>query len=557
MNNGSTMNNNGSAQSDGSGNATSDGSGNATSDGSGNATSDGSGNSTNTGSSSSSSSSSSGSSLSLEELSMEYKMTLMMYNKVQSDYINYLKDVNDGSDYTIVGVGTDGHLWASSGMDGGWALSPDGGAYITGVCTGNDGKTIFVCGYNGQLYTKTSWDAMLYTIIPDPNCCVTKIAQGSDGTIVGVGTDNTLWSKSGGIDATSWTHVNSSGEWVSAVCIAPDDSVYVIGGYTGSDGYGIYKKKSYKTLASESWELITSQFFIDISIMTNGTMIGVGTDNNLYTYASYKHIRDTSKRVGHGKCCVVSVTSVLTTKYAEFKGKTFWGADSLFDSSANTMQSCQALCSATSGCSGATFNSTNSPDTTCQLRSGDGDISMGRHGDHAFMVEGPGLLKMSQQLNSKLADLNMQIFNLTTNSGGSINNVAGRNAAKKLMVEAHKLKKEKDKLHRLAGEKSGLDEAQEEGDLMTNANYYSFMLLSLLAVVFVIGLMVLLMPKAGAAPAGAAPAGAAAAPAAPAAAPVQSGGKLNKNLLFYAFFGVAMVTLFMFPKHHGLLPGRH
>jgi hypothetical protein len=524
----------------------SDGSGNATNTGS-----DGSGNATNTGSgSSSSSSSSSGSSLSLEELTMEYKMTLMMYNKVQSDYINYLKDVNDGSDYTIVGVGTDGHLWSSAGIDGGWAPTNDGGAGITGICTGNDGKTILVCGYDNQIYTKSSWDSMLYTV-SSGSCCITKVAQGSDGTIVGIGMDNTLYAKVGGLTA-GWTHVNSTGEYATALCIAPDDSVYIIGSYTGSDGYGIYKKKSYKTLASESWELITSQFFIDITIMTNGTMIGVGTDNNLYTYASYKHIRDTSKRVGHGKCCVISVTSVLTPKYAHFKGKTFWGADSLLDSSANTMQSCQALCTATSGCSGATFNSTNSPDTTCQLRSGDGDISMGQKGDYAFMVEGPGLLKMSQQLNSKLADLNMQIFNLTTNSGGSINNKAGKHAAKKLMIEAHKLKKEKAKLSQLAGEKSGLDEAQEEGDLMINANYYSFMLLSLLAVVFVIGLIVLFMPKAGAAPA--APA---AAPAPAAAAPVQSGGKLNKNVLFYAFFGVAMVTLFMFPKHHGLRPGRH
>ena len=524
MNNSSTMNN----SSDGSGNATStDGSGNATStDGSGNATT---------------SSSSSSSSLSLEELTMEYKMTLMMYNKVQSDYINYLKDVNDGSDYTIIGIGTDGNLYASSGIDGEWALSPDGAAYLTGICTGNDGKTLLICGYGGILYTKTSWDAMPYTAIPDPNCCVIKIAQGSDGTIVGVGTDNTLYAKMGGISG-DWTHVNSADEWVSAVCIAPDDSVYAIGAYTGSDGYGIYKKKSYKTLASESWELITSQFFIDISIMANGTMIGVGTDNQLYTYASYKHIRDTSKRVGHGSGSVVSVTSVLNPKYANFKGKTFAGSASLLDSSANTIQSCQALCSATSGCSGATFNSTNSADTTCQLSSGDGDIAMGKKGDYAFMLEGPGLLKMSQQLNSKLADLNDQIFNLTTNSGSSISDVAGKNNAKKLMIQSHILKKERDKLSQLAGEKSGLDEAQEEGDLMTNANYYSFMLLSLLAIVFVIGLMILLTPKTSSSPAPA---------PAPAAASVQSGGKSHINTLFYVFFGVTMAAFFMFPKYHG------
>ena len=69
------------------------------------------------------------------------------------------------------------------------------------------------------------------------------------------------------------------------------------------------------------------------------------------------------------------------------------------------------------------------------------------------------------------------------------------------------------------------------------------MLLSILAIVFVIGLIVLFMPKAG--PTASAPA------SAPAAAPVQSGGKLNKNVLFYICFGVVMVTLFMFPKYHG------
>ena len=155
---------------------------------------------------------------------------------------------------------------------------------------------------------------------------------------------------------------------------------------------------------------------------------------------------------------------------------------------------------------------------------------------------GPGLLKMSQQLNSKLADLNDQIFNLTTNSGSSISDVAGKNNAKKLMIQSHILKKERDKLSQLAGEKSGLDEAQEEGDLMTNANYYSFMLLSLLAIVFVIGLMILLTPKTSSSPAPA---------PAPAAASVQSGGKSHINTLFYVFFGVTMAAFFMFPKYHG------
>jgi hypothetical protein len=513
MNNSSKMNNNTSVQSNGIGNPTSRGNG----------------------------------SLSLEELTMEYKMTLMMYNKVQTDYITYLKDVNSLSGYRVLCAGRGGNLWNYGNIIADKRVEhrvPDGGSHITGICVGNDGKTIFACGYNGQLYTKTSWDSLLYTLIPDPNCCVTKIAQGSDGTIVGVGTDNTLWAKMGGISG-EWTHVNSTGEWVSAVCIAPDDSVYVIGSYSGGNGYGIYKKPNYKTLSTDSWQHVADQFFIDFTILPNGIMLGVGTDYNLYSYASYKRISSHAKRrVGHGGCCVVSVAGVVNTKYEHFKGKSFWGAESLLDSSANTVKSCKALCSATPKCSGATFNSTNSPNSTCQLQSGDGNFASGKKGDVGLMVEGPGLLKISQQLNSKLTDLNSQIFNLTTNSG-SLHNPAGKNNAKKLIMKSHILQKERDKLDQLADEKMKLDVEHDEVDIMISSNYYSFMLLSLLAIIFIICLIVLSMSKS---------ASTAAAPAiapAPAPAAVQSGGKLNKNVLFYAFFGVAMVALFMFPKHHG------
>ena len=574
--------------------------------------------------------SSSGGALSLEELTMEYKMTLIMYNKVQSDYINYLKTAYDSSRYTLVGVGTNGQLYHSAGINGGWALVPDGATYLTGICTGNDGKTVIACGYNGQVYTKSSWDSKLYTIIPDPNCCITKVAQGSDGTIVGVGTDHQLYTKAGGIYATAWTHaVNpAQGEWCSAVCIAPDGSVYVIGSYSGRNGFSIWKKPSYKTLSTSLWQYVADQYFIDFTILPDGMMVGVGTDYQVYTYPNYKDITSdhwgkSGGRTTRGKCCVVSVTGVLDIKYTQFEGKKFWGGDSLFDSSVttgntkfgntyskipdkdsggndyvangaaighanssvddctktcnayddcngfvmynnfcypktsgmnpngtgalpggalyvrqkasiNNIQDCQALCSSTLNCSGATFNSTNS---TCKLSSGEGSIAKGQTGDTAFMLEGPNLLKKAQQLNGKLTDLNLQITNMTTGGGGSFNESAVHNKGEELRAQLDILRKERNKLDRIVEEKMELDEAEQEGDLITNSNYYSFVLLFTLIIIFIIYLIVLFMPNFSLMQP-------------PSITEIVSGDSVNKNVLYIAFVVVLIAILTFFAKRY-------
>ena len=673
--------------------------------------------------------SSSGRALSLEELTMEYKMTLIMYNKVQSDYINYLKTAYDSSRYTLVGVGTNGQLYHSAGINGGWALVPDGATYLTGICTGNDGKTVIACGYNGQVYTKSSWDSKLYTIIPDPNCCITKVAQGSDGTIVGVGTDHQLYTKAGGIYATAWTHaVNpAQGEWCSAVCIAPDGSVYVIGSYGGGDGFGIWKKPSYKTLTTSLWQQVARQYFIDFTILPDGMMVGVGTDYQVYTYPNYKDITSdhsgkvATKRTTRGKCCVVSITGVLNIEYTQFEGKKFWGGDSLFDGSAtmgnaklgntyskipdkdslgadysvngaaiaygnatvedcektcnshddcygfvtygntcfpktgdivptgtgalpggalyvretssvttsnaklgntyskltdkdspgddytlngawigynnssvkdcektcnshddcygfafvkrrqdgstvyentcypktsamsptgiggarpgidlyvrqkpSNIEACEALCSSTLNCSGATFNSINS---TCKLSSGEGSITRGQKGDIAFMLEGSNLLKKAQELNGKLTDLNLQITNMTTNSGSSFNNTAVHNKGDQLRAQLDILRKERNKLDRIVEEKMELDEAEQEGDLITNSNYYSFVLLFTLIIIFIICLIVLFMPNFSLMQP-------------PSLAEIVSGDSVNKNVLYIAFVVVLIAILTFLAKRY-------
>lgn len=580
--------------------------------------------------------SSSGRALSLEELTMEYKMTLIMYNKVQSDYINYLKTAYDSSRYTLVGVGTNGHLYHSDGINGGWALVPDGGYSITGCCTGNDGKTLFVCAGGGRVFTKPSWDYPTYSYIPQVNANpgqVSKIAQGADGTLIGIGTDGQLYTRPINPIGTSgdWQvgHNPAQGEWCSAICIAPDGSVYVIGSYSGPNGFSIWKKPSYKTLTTSLWQYVADQYFIDFTILPDGMMVGVGTDNQVYTYPNYKDLTSdhsgkvATKRTTRGKCCVVSVTGFLTQKYTQFEGEKFWGGDSLFDSSAttgnaqfgntyskipdkdsggsdyqvngnyiaynnssvqdcantcnshddcygfvtyantcypktsamnpngtgalpggalyvrqkasiNNIQDCQALCSSTLNCSGATFNSTNS---TCKLNSGEGSIAKGESGDTAFMLEGPNLLKKAQELNGKLTDLNLQITNMTTNSGGSFNDTAVHNKGEELRAQLDILRKERNKLDRIVEEKMELDEAEQEGDLITNSNYYSFVLLFTLIIIFIIYLIVLFMPNFSLMQP-------------PSIAEIVSGDSVNKNVLYIAAVVVLIAILTFFAKRY-------
>ena len=60
-----------------------------------------------------------------------------------------------------------------------------------------------------------------------------------------------------------------------------------------------------------------------------------------------------------------------SNNFVNIPNKTFLASTNLLDSSANTIQECQALCSSNIGCYGATFKS----DTNiCTLTGSDGDI---------------------------------------------------------------------------------------------------------------------------------------------------------------------------------------
>jgi hypothetical protein len=92
------------------------------------------------------------------------------------------------------------------------------------------------------------------------------------------------------------------------------------------------------------------------------------------------------------------------------KGTAFWGTSALSQSKVSTVEQCQALCSNTSGCSGATYNQTT---TLCSLRKGDANIVAGSPTDYSIVPKAKSLLKIVENVNNKLTQVNEKIRKLS------------------------------------------------------------------------------------------------------------------------------------------------
>jgi hypothetical protein len=455
---------------------------------------------------------------------------------------------NPGNSYIILGIGTDGRLWSRQGLDAPWQLVNDDAAYdLVSICTGNDGKTIIASNRGYNIYTKPSWDASNWQGPIHSPCCVIGVAMAQDGTLVGVGMDNRLWSKpylNG-----EWTQTTCQGEWIApaGVAIAPDGSIYVVGG----DNF-VYKKNSYKDLPSQQWwqRMDTGSNTCCVKAITiapDGTFIGVGTDDQLWTKANYKDL--TTPWIGpynseNGSCCVIAITTVVNPNYnisnynqnskpnydinaqplVSIKGSTFLGTGEISLNNTSTLEECSALCSSTYGCTGATFNGTQ---PACSLRTGEGILLGGSDSNYAIIPKGKQLLSVVQNINIELTNINKQIQQLTNNGQPLYNSNTQKGNLQNinLISQFVQLTKERERINNMLNEYQTLDQEQTEGSIMINQNYYSFWLLLSLVIIFFIILYKFGIPSTS-----------------QLVSSIQSGGELGINA-YYILFGIILVII--------------
>ena len=404
------------------------------------------------------------------------------------------------SPYLIICVGQSGRLYVRNGLEGTWSMINDDAANdLVSVCTSNNGKTLIASTKSNRMFTKPSFDSTKWQPVRNSNCCVISVAMGEDGTLVGVGTDNKLWSKPS-LEG-NWTQTASPGEWCVSVAIAPDGSLFVIGG-----GNQIWKKNSYKNLPSQQWQGQGSCCVRAITIAPDGTFIGVGTDNQLYIKDSYKNLSTNWKGPYKNSCCAIGITTIANPKYtasnikystatspnfninapeyAQIKGQAFWGTGSVGQTTNGTLQDCVASCGSTNGCTGATYNSKN----VCMLRSGAGLAVPSNRRDVAIVPKSQQLLQIVTSVNNQLTSVNNKIQDRIR----KMKNIYGdqmqmRNIQNYDLISQHEvLQTEREKIKTIVDETQKLENIQDEADIFTTKNYYIFYILSAIVIVSIV-----------------------------------------------------------------------
>ena len=476
----------------------------------------------------------------LANLKAQFQVDLTSYKQAVSDYMAVLQ--KDTAPYLIIGVGVNGYLNVKQSLDEPWQQVDDrSNGRIRSVCTGIDGKTIYGTNLDNDMVYKSSWHSSTWLFYHShdkdtPRGKFKSVAACPDGTFLGVGMDNTLYQiRSDG----NFTSVKT-GENEVGVAVGLDGSVFVCNG-----NGDVYKKNSYQNLPSQSWQGQPGGCCIKaMTIAPDGTFIGIGTDNKLYTKDSYNDLTTGWKGPYGSSCCVVSVATTVSKpqQMISIQSKKFWGkgGPQHDNSDIKTVDDCVALCSKTTGCSGATFNPTDHGQPMCWLRTGDSDIGPGLYNDYAIVPETKKYLEAMKSINTKLNDTNQQIMDLTMGGQGEYAGLTGQSSNNHIELKQNYevLQKEREKINKMLKKFDDLDESQVDTSLSTTQHYYTFILLSVIAVA--IGFVLYSFSGAASKPASIFPT-------------IQQGGKRSAGFIFFAIILILIIVVVLFIKSGKLL----
>jgi hypothetical protein len=183
--------------------------------------------------------------------------------------------------------------------------------------------------------------------------------------------------------------------------------------------------------------------------------------------------------------CPKTCNELKKKEMVTIKNATYWGTGPIAQNNSATLQECTASCAMTDGCAGATFNATDSAKPMCWLRSGDTDITGGKDSDYAIVPKGKQMLMIVQKINMRLSEINQQIQKITKNGQETYDSQTPERKTNmaELARQYIQLNEEREKIDNSINEYQTLDQQQIQGDLTANKNYYSFVLLLLLAII--------------------------------------------------------------------------
>jgi hypothetical protein len=175
------------------------------------------------------------------------------------------------------------------------------------------------------------------------------------------------------------------------------------------------------------------------------------------------------------------------------KNYAFWGKAALDLKTEQTLDQCNALCSTTSGCSGATYKP---QQKECFLRSGEGYTAYSKD-NYAIVLQRDQLLKTIQAKKDQLDSLNEQIQQLISakyeeneerlDLAGDVND--------DLIKKYSYLLADRAKTDNMVKYYKSLENLEDEKEIFVTKNYYMYMLLFSIVIVGIIILSKIFIDK--------------------------------------------------------------
>lgn len=170
-------------------------------------------------------------------------------------------------------------------------------------------------------------------------------------------------------------------------------------------------------------------------------------------------------------------------------GSTYWGTSSIGENKSSNVEQCKASCAKITGCTGATFNKSNTTSgTTCWLRGGDSNLSVGTANDTAIVETGKQMLSIIENINSELKIKNKQIQDKIALMNTPYNKQLAykKQNTEDLIKQFYTLTEDRNKFKKMLEEYETLDQQYEGVNMKINQNYYSFLLLIGMAIIVII-----------------------------------------------------------------------
>ena len=186
-----------------------------------------------------------------------------------------------------------------------------------------------------------------------------------------------------------------------------------------------------------------------------------------------------------------NISKINNQPFVNIKGTAYIGIGNAGQSTATSLQECKADCATNSSCTGATFVS-----NQCQLRTGEGQIVPSSSDSYAIVPKAKQLLLNIENINQQLISINQQILNKIHAGEPIYYDYKGKidKKTEELKKSYNNLIQERKNIVKLLEEYETLNRTEAENEILINKNYYSYILLFILAIAVIVLFIKMLNP---------------------------------------------------------------